>query len=187
MKEDLKSAIVVAGHQYVTWTSMMLLLPASNLDTAYIHVMHNAIYSGGCDSILSYVAVFTTGYGSSQSAISSLTCQSSYNHLNECTINAYSSCTTSTTLSLPSCSRAIRCTRKNTDFVYCKITFKNRAAYPDQACPEGAVRLADGQIEQEGRVEVCLGGVWGLICRYGWNPVDAYVACKQLGYNPGIG
>ena len=23
MKEDLKSAIVVAGHQYVTWTSMM--------------------------------------------------------------------------------------------------------------------------------------------------------------------
>ena len=63
-------------------------------------------------TLISHVAVFTTGYGSSQSAITSLTCQSSYNHFNQCTINAYSTCSTSTTFSLPSCSRAIRCTRK---------------------------------------------------------------------------
>ena len=58
---------------------------------------------------------------------------------------------------------------------------------PSVLCPEGAVRLVDGDIEQEGRVEVCFSGVWGSICRYGWSASDAYVACKQLGYDPGIG
>ena len=58
---------------------------------------------------------------------------------------------------------------------------------PTVLCPEGAVRLIDGDIEQEGRVEVCLNGLWGLICLYGWDASDAYVACKQLGYDSGIG
>ena len=61
------------------------------------------------------------------------------------------------------------------------------AAMPAVLCPEGAVRLIDGDIEQEGRVEVCFNGIWGSICSYGWGTSDAYVACKQLGYNPGIG
>ena len=34
---------------------------------------------------------------------------------------------------------------------------------PSVLCPEGAVRLVDGDIEQEGRVEVCFSGVWGSI------------------------
>ena len=38
MKEDLKYAMVVAGHQSVMWTALMLLLPASNLDIANLHV-----------------------------------------------------------------------------------------------------------------------------------------------------
>ena len=58
---------------------------------------------------------------------------------------------------------------------------------PTVLCPEGAVRLIDGDIEQEGRMEVCSNGIWGSICSYGWGTSDAYVACKQLGYNPGIG
>ena len=39
----------------------------------------------------------------------------------------------------------------------------------------------NGTIEQEGRLEVCVNGVWGTVCSSGWNTIDAYVACKQLG------
>lgn len=49
-------------------------------------------------------------------------------------------------------------------------------------CLEGQVRLANGTIEQEGRVEVCSNGVWGTVCQNGWNAIDAYVVCSQLGY-----
>ena len=44
------------------------------------------------------------------------------------------------------------------------------------------MRLNGGNIEQEGRVEVCVNGVWGSICDYGWDKTDAHVICKQLGY-----
>ena len=44
------------------------------------------------------------------------------------------------------------------------------------------MRLKGGDIEQEGRVEVCVNGVWGSICDYGWDKTDAHVVCKQLGY-----
>ena len=39
----------------------------------------------------------------------------------------------------------------------------------------------NGAIEQEGRLEVCVNGVWGTVCSSGWDKTDAYVACKQLG------
>ena len=50
------------------------------------------------------------------------------------------------------------------------------------SCVDGAVRLVNGSISQEGRVEVCVNGVWGTICGTGWNKIDAFVVCKQLGY-----
>ena len=40
----------------------------------------------------------------------------------------------------------------------------------------------DGDIDQEGRVEVCINGVWGSVCNTGWDDTDAYVTCKYLGY-----
>ena len=49
-------------------------------------------------------------------------------------------------------------------------------------CEEGAVRLLDGIIDQEGRVEVCHDGVWGSICDEGWDKTDAHIICQQLGY-----
>ena len=49
-------------------------------------------------------------------------------------------------------------------------------------CNEGDVRLVNGTIEREGRLEVCANGVWGQICSFGFVKSAAYVACKQLGY-----
>ena len=49
-------------------------------------------------------------------------------------------------------------------------------------CEEGSVRLADGVIEQEGRVEVCVHGVWGSVCDDGWDKTDGLVVCSQMGY-----
>ncbi len=49
-------------------------------------------------------------------------------------------------------------------------------------CEEGSIRLVNGTIEQEGRVEVCINGVWGSICASNYFDVtDGYVICKQLG------
>ena len=39
-----------------------------------------------------------------------------------------------------------------------------------------------GAIAQEGRIEICVDGVWGSICQTGWDALDAYVVCRQLGY-----
>lgn len=50
-------------------------------------------------------------------------------------------------------------------------------------CTEGEARLVDGNIEQEGRAEVCLKGVWTTICDWGWNYLDAHIMCRTLGYD----
>ena len=49
-------------------------------------------------------------------------------------------------------------------------------------CSSGDIRLVGGVIAQEGRIEICVDGVWGSICPYRWDFLDAFVACRQLGY-----
>jgi deleted-in-malignant-brain-tumors protein 1 len=40
----------------------------------------------------------------------------------------------------------------------------------------------DGVIQQQGRVEVCVDGVWSGICDDGWDKTNAYIVCQQLGF-----
>lgn len=49
-------------------------------------------------------------------------------------------------------------------------------------CTEGDIRLVDGRIEQEGRIEICYKGVWGAICGHSFTNIDSYIVCKMLNY-----
>ena len=51
-----------------------------------------------------------------------------------------------------------------------------------QSCTHGDVRLAGGSSNREGRLEVCISGVWGTVCYDGWGRTDSGVVCRQLGY-----
>lgn len=54
-------------------------------------------------------------------------------------------------------------------------------------CEDGDLRLiaTNGSLSTtgEGRVEICIGEVWGTICDDMWSRVDAQVACRVLGYS----
>jgi len=54
-----------------------------------------------------------------------------------------------------------------------------------QCYSNGNVQLVGGASSNEGRVEVCVNGMWGTVTYYRWDSREATVVCKQLGYqNP---
>ena len=53
------------------------------------------------------------------------------------------------------------------------------------SCQADGMKLTGGKSDKNGRVEVCLNGVWGTVCADGWGVSDAFVACKQLGMGEG--
>jgi hypothetical protein len=54
-------------------------------------------------------------------------------------------------------------------------------------CHDSDVRLVNGSVRHEGRIEVCFNETWGTICDYigfwGWNITQGNVVCQQLGYS----
>ena len=50
-------------------------------------------------------------------------------------------------------------------------------------CFDGAIRLADGKSEREGRVEICSTERWGTVCDNQWTINHTAVVCRFLGYS----
>ena len=47
------------------------------------------------------------------------------------------------------------------------------------------MRLVDGIVPHQGRVEICRNAMWTSICSSSWENRDAAVVCRQLGYHSG--
>ena len=61
--------------------------------------------------------------------------------------------------------------------------FTNNVPFISIACTHVAVRVVGGSNNREGRVEVCLNGIWGTVCDNNWSQEDANIVCRQLGYS----
>ena len=55
-----------------------------------------------------------------------------------------------------------------------------------QSCSYGTLRLVGGRSYNEGRVEICINGLWGTVCHRYWDNNDARVVCRQLGFSVGV-
>jgi len=64
----------------------------------------------------------------------------------------------------------------------CLVTMPHLILYTEP-CTTGQLRLAGGNIQNEGRVEICISNLWGTICDDFWGSADAIVVCRQLGYS----
>ena len=84
----------------------------------------------------------------------------------------------------------VQCTGNETLLVDCPhVTAHNCFHFEDagvvcanSSCTDRSIRLIGGNSPLEGRVEVCLLGVWGTVCDDLWGTADARVACRSLGY-----
>ena len=52
----------------------------------------------------------------------------------------------------------------------------------EKVCTPGDIKLVDGGVDYEGRVEYCNDGIWGTVCDDRWSAEDAAVVCAMLGH-----
>ena len=62
------------------------------------------------------------------------------------------------------------------------LKYFSAGTLPNVSCTEGRVRLLNGYLPGEGRVEICINNAWGTVCDDGWDDADASVVCRRLGY-----
>ena len=64
-----------------------------------------------------------------------------------------------------------------------EVSLKLQFCFSLVACSDGDIRVVGSSSELVGRVEVCIGEVWGTVCSDSWDSTDAGVVCSQLGYS----
>ena len=67
---------------------------------------------------------------------------------------------------------------------YCIFQYFAAGILRKASCTDGKLRLRNGYLTGEGRVEICINNAWGTVCDNGWNNADASVVCRELGYYP---
>ena len=58
---------------------------------------------------------------------------------------------------------------------------------PADDCNYGDMRLVGGVTVAEGRVELCINGMWGTLCDNEWTNRHTAVVCRYLGFSDIIG
>ena len=53
----------------------------------------------------------------------------------------------------------------------------------ERECNDTEVQLVGSQSPYDGRLEICIDGLWRTVCDDNWDKRDAAVVCRQLGYN----
>lgn len=77
----------------------------------------------------------------------------------------------------------VRCNGNEVDIRNCTYTSNVNCGHSEDA---GVIcvplRLVDGKIGKEGRVEVYMNNHWGTVCNTNWGQNEAQVVCENLGY-----
>ena len=147
-------------------------LTINHLQVCKINIICIYIYIGLLSS-----SEYTWIYSYTYSLLNYISCSSTASESSVASCSVHSLGSSDCARSCSSNHYAIRCYG---EWSLIKWNFNGNAE--SDYCVDGSVRLENGSIAQEGRVEVCVNGVWGTICSSGWDKNDALVVCRVLGY-----